>query len=526
MSEDRPSERTIGRYAMCAEIAAGGMATVHLGKLLGPVGFSRIVAIKALHPQFAKDPDFLSMFLDEARLAGRIRHPNVVSVFDVVSLQGELFLVMDYVPGETLARLARAARAQRERVPLPVALAVVVGALEGLHAAHEAADEFGHPLGIVHRDVSPQNILVGTDGAARILDFGVAKAVGRMQMTRGDQLKGKLAYMAPEQLLREPIDRGGDIYAAAIVLWELLTQQRLFQGEDEVSTFKLALDAVVEPPSKVAPELPALLDPIVLKGLARSRADRFATAREMARALEATGLLASAREVGDWVERIAHEELASRAARLAEVEQGVQSGTSAHSVDPEQARNDASMLRKIDRRGISELTTEIVGPPEAASALPAPRPSIESSGALSSNGALEPESRPRRRWLAPLLLGSAVLAIFLLVLRGAQRPEGEPAASAALGLEESAPVAPQRDVSHSTPLEPAPAPAIPAANAPPAIPATASAPGPAPEPAAQPARRLIHLAKSGANPAKPKLDCATPFTVDEHGVRIPKRQCL
>lgn len=508
MSQDGPSERTIGRYAMCAEIAAGGMATVHLGKLLGPVGFSRIVAIKALHPQFAKDPDFLSMFLDEARLAGRIRHPNVVSVFDVVSLQGELFLVMDYVPGETLARLARTARAKAERVPLPVALAVVAGALEGLHAAHEAADEFGHPLGIVHRDVSPQNILVGTDGAARILDFGVAKAVGRMQMTRGDQLKGKLAYMAPEQLLREPIDRGGDIYAAAIVLWELLTQKRLFQGEDEVSTFKLALDALVEPPSHVAPELPALLDPIVLKGLARNRAERFATAREMARALEATGLLASAREVGDWVERIAHEELESRAARLAEVEQGVQSGASARNVDPEQARHDASMLRKIDRRAISELATEIVGPPAPVSALPAPRPSIESSGALTSNGAVEPQ--PRRRWLAPALIVSAILAVFLLFLRGGHRAESELAPSAALAIDE-----PVR----------APAPPSTASAAPPAIPATASPPALPPEPA-QPPRRSIHLAKSGANPAKPKLDCAIPFTVDEHGVRIPKRQCL
>ncbi len=513
MNEERPGERTIGRYAMCAEIAAGGMATVHLGKLLGPVGFSRIVAIKALHPQFAKDPDFLSMFLDEARLAGRIRHPNVVSVFDVVSLQGELFLVMDYVPGETLARLARSARAKQERVPLPVALAVVAGALEGLHAAHEAADEFGKPLGIVHRDVSPQNILVGTDGSARILDFGVAKAVGRMQMTRGDQLKGKLAYMAPEQLSRDPIDRGADIYAAAIVLWELLTQKRLFQGEDEVSTFKLALDAIVEAPSRVAPELPALLDPIVLKGLARSRGDRFTTAREMARALEETGLLASAREVGDWVERVAHEELAVRSARLSEVEQGAQSSAAAQALDPEQARNDASMLRKIDRRGVSELATEIVAP-----AVPAPRPSIESSGALSSNGAVEPP--PRRRWVAPLLLGGMILAVLLLVLRGAQRHEGEPAPSAALAPGESAPVA--HELSPAPPPE---APAVPAPSSAPALPTSTSVPVPAAEPA-QPAHKLIHQGKSGSNPAKPKLDCAIPFTVDEHGVRIPKRQCL
>jgi len=524
MNDDRPSERNIGRYAMCAEIAAGGMATVHLGKLLGPVGFSRIVAIKALHPQFAKDPDFLSMFLDEARLAGRIRHPNVVSVFDVVSLQGELFLVMDYVPGETLARLARAARVQRERVPLPIALAIVAGALEGLHAAHEAADEFGKPLGIVHRDVSPQNILVGTDGAARILDFGVAKAVGRMQMTRGDQLKGKLAYMAPEQLLREPIDRGADIYAAAIVLWELLTQRRLFQGEDEVSTFKLALDAVIEPPSQVAPEVPALLDSIVLKGLARNRAERYATARDMARALEATGLLASAREVGDWVERIAHEELAARAARLAEVEQGARSA-SATQVDPEQARNDASMLRKIDRRAVSELATEIVAPalPAEPTRESAPRAPIESSlelhaisGALSSDRA--PETASRRRLVPALLLAAGILAVLLWVLRGAHLHESELVPSAALSPGETMQAPPERRA--------APPGAAPVSAPRATVPAeTASAQGPGSQPV-QGTHKAFHQAKSVSNPAKPKLDCAVPFTVDEHGVRIPKRQCL
>ena len=503
MSE-RSGQRTIGRYAMCAEIAAGGMATVHLGKLLGPVGFSRIVAIKALHPQFAKDPDFLSMFLDEARLAGRIRHPNVVSVFDVVARQGELFLVMDYVPGETLARLARGARAQNERVPLPVALAVVAGALDGLHAAHEARDESGAPLGIVHRDVSPQNILVGVDGAARILDFGVAKAVGRMQATRGDQLKGKLAYMAPEQLLRGPLDRGADIYAASIVLWELLTRERLFQGDDEISTYKLALDAVVRAPSEVLPELPQMLDPIVLKGLARNREDRFSTARDMARALEATGLLASDREVGDWVERVAKEPLASRARQLARVEQGSSSGSLGEQ-DPEQARDDASLLRKIDRRGAAEAATEIVDtPPEAD----------ESSGALAAPA---PSLAPVRRSaflagaLACLLLGSA-----LLLLRSFERSRSLPRVL----------VSALSSVAPPSPMSPPPSTDEPLATAqtvlPPPLPVTVdstalSMPKPRPAP---------HISQTPRPLAKPKTDCSVPFTIDDHGVRIPKRQCL
>jgi serine/threonine-protein kinase len=508
MSEARSGERTIGRYAMCAEIAAGGMATVHLGKLLGPVGFSRVVAIKALHPQFAKDPDFLSMFLDEARLAGRVRHPNVVSVFDVVSRQGELYLVMDYVPGETLARLARAARAQNERVPLPVALAVVAGALDGLHAAHEASDEFGKPLGIVHRDVSPQNILVGTDGGARILDFGVAKAVGRMQMTRGDQLKGKLAYMAPEQLLREPIDRGADIYAASIVLWELLTRERLFQGEDEVSTFKLALDALVATPSQVAPELPKLLDAIVLKGLARNRQERYATAREMARALEETGLLASAREVGDWVERIAREPLAARAARLAEVEQGPSHADAQRELDPEQARDDASMLRKIDRRGVAEVETEIVDGLPAGSA--------ESSGALAAPRLAPPPSS--RRALPALVLAGLFLAILLFIFR------------ARLGTEHATAAAPEPTPSVLVTAPPS-SPAVPQISPEVSAPATAFASAQATGteallPAPKPRKAAARPPKPDSTFAKPKTDCAVPFTIDEHGVRIPKRQCL
>src|ERR1700678_963304 len=156
--------RIVGRYALYGELASGGMATVHIGRLLGPVGFSRTVAIKKLHPQYAKEPQFVSMFMDEARLAARIRHPNVLGTLDVVVLDGELFLVMDYVEGESVQRLVHAAKPQGGRVPLPIAGAILVGALDGLHAAHEATSEQGEPLGLIHRDVSPQNILVGTDG--------------------------------------------------------------------------------------------------------------------------------------------------------------------------------------------------------------------------------------------------------------------------------------------------------------------------------------------------------------------------
>jgi eukaryotic-like serine/threonine-protein kinase len=188
----KPTVRVIGRYALYDVLASGGMATVHIGRLLGPVGFSRTVAIKRLHPRYAGDPEFVSMFLEEARLVARIRHPHVVPMLDVVATAGELFLVMEYVAGESLARLAHAAAERGERVPLRVSVAILSGLLQGLHAAHEAHDEHGQPLGIVHRDVSPQNVLVGSDGQARVLDFGIAKAAGRVQTTADGQVKGKL----------------------------------------------------------------------------------------------------------------------------------------------------------------------------------------------------------------------------------------------------------------------------------------------------------------------------------------------
>src|SRR5215472_12533797 len=219
---DRPDPahaRVIGRYALYDELAAGGMATVHFGRLLGHAGFSRTVAIKKLYPQYAKDPEFVSMFLDEARLAARVRHPNVVTTLDVVSTAGELLLVLEYVHGESLSRLLRATAEAGALVPWRIAAAIVSGVLHGLHAAHEAKSERGEPLDLVHRDVSPQNVTVGVDGVARVLDFGIAKAVGRLTHTRGGLVKGKYSYMAPEQV-QGIVTRRSDVFSAAILLWE------------------------------------------------------------------------------------------------------------------------------------------------------------------------------------------------------------------------------------------------------------------------------------------------------------------
>ena len=316
----RPYERLVGRYALYGEIASGGMATVHFGRLLGPVGFSRTVAIKRLHAQFAKDPEFSAMFLDEARLAGRIQHPNVVSTLDVVALEGELFLVMEYVQGESLSKLLGTVHRRSGQIPPKVVAAILTGVLHGLHAAHEATDERGEPLHIVHRDVSPQNVIVGSDGTARVLDFGVAKAVGRIQSTREGEIKGKLAYMAPEQMKGGAMDRRTDIYGAAVVLWEALTARRLFDGEHAGVVFTRVMAGDVAPPSRVMPGLPPVLDEIVARGLALDPNMRYPTARAMALDLEDRVGIASPRHVGEWLAEVAGEALSKRAYRVKEIE--------------------------------------------------------------------------------------------------------------------------------------------------------------------------------------------------------------
>jgi len=308
----------IGRYVLHDVIARGGMGTVHVGRLVAEGNFSRTVAIKRLHAEYAKVPEFVSMFVDEARLAGRIRHPNVVPVIDVVSTGGELLLVMEYVPGETLARLLSRLRASGARVPPEIAVAIVCDLLDGLHAAHETKDEHGAPLDIVHRDVSPQNVIVGVDGVARVLDFGVAKAAGRLHQTREGEIKGKLSYMAPEQLDQET-SRATDVFAASVVLWEALVGQRLFQGETEGQTVMRILAGEVEPPSRSAGVSEAF-DEVVLKGLAKKPEDRFATAREMSVALGRCGPRADRHVVADWVRALAKDALVAREEIISRVE--------------------------------------------------------------------------------------------------------------------------------------------------------------------------------------------------------------
>jgi eukaryotic-like serine/threonine-protein kinase len=283
------------------ELASGGMATVHLGQLLGPAGFARTVAIKRLHDHLASDPEFVAMLLDEAKLVASIHHPNVVSTVDVVCENDDLLIVMDYVEGENLATLLREARPPSASV----VSRIVLDALAGLHAAHTAKTHNGHPLNIVHRDVSPQNIIVGVDGVARVLDFGVAKGERRRHSTRPGRIKGKFAYMSPEQIRGARVDARTDVFATGIVLWECLTGQRLFGHGDKEKSIERVLSMVVPPPSRYVPTLSPDVDCVVLRALARDPGSRYASAADFARELHAALPPACPVDVSAWVKAVA-----------------------------------------------------------------------------------------------------------------------------------------------------------------------------------------------------------------------------
>jgi eukaryotic-like serine/threonine-protein kinase len=357
-------KQRVGRYAIFDEIAAGGMATVHLARLAGPVGFSRVVAVKRLHPHLLDDQDFKAMFLDEARLAARIRHPNVVPTLDVLVHEKELILVMEYVHGESLLALTRAARQKKSRAPLSIAVAIMVSVLHGLHAAHEARDEKGEPLGIVHRDISPHNILAGADGMVRVLDFGVAKALqGRTAQPDAalppGTVKGKFSYMAPETLRGEPATRQADIFSAAIVFWELVTGHKLFGAPTERERILKVLKGNVPPPSSLVPGLPVVVDKIMLRALSPNPLDRYGTADEMAAEIENMLSPASQRAVGEWVTKLAAEALERRADLLQQIEVSNINSTPPPSAEKPPAHSVAVAINPSPLAALAAETTPI-----------------------------------------------------------------------------------------------------------------------------------------------------------------------
>jgi eukaryotic-like serine/threonine-protein kinase len=321
ISERGPSS-TVGRYALFEQFAAGGMATVHFGRLDGAGGFSRVVAIKRLLPHLVENQEFTEMLLKEARLAARVRHPNVAATLDVVATKGDVLLVLDYVHGEALSTLCRSqAKVKKEQLPLPIAVGIILDMLQGLSAIHEATDEKGRSLSLVHRDISPPNVLVGADGVARVLDFGIATALEHIEETAPERRKGKRGYMSPEQLRGERLTQRSDVFSAGVVMWEVLALRRLFPADQEKEPGDAVQRGNYPRVSQYRPDLPKALDDIVMRALELEPEARFATMHELAEAVEAAApARANTRRVGEWVNELAKDALAERNRMVARAE--------------------------------------------------------------------------------------------------------------------------------------------------------------------------------------------------------------
>ena len=303
----RGDDATFGKYKLLAILGHGGMADVFLAVLGGPegLGFNKLVVVKRLRPGLANDPEFVAMLVDEARIAARLSHPNVVQTHEVGVIDNEYYIAMEYLDGQPLHRIVQRTRTASP-IPLAFRLGIVRDMLAGLHHAHELSDFDGTKLGVIHRDVTPQNLFVTYDGQVKLVDFGIAKARGRATETQQGVVKGKIGYMAPEQAGGQELDRRTDIFGAGVMLWELLTGERLWKGLDDVAIMqKLLLDKIPSSPRAANPEVHKTLDAIVKKALSRKKTDRYATAQDMQleieRFMEAENLKCAPRDLGEWL---------------------------------------------------------------------------------------------------------------------------------------------------------------------------------------------------------------------------------
>jgi serine/threonine protein kinase len=282
MTEELKQGSKLGNYELILRVGRGGMAAVWVAReRAATTKDDRLVAVKVMLTELADENEFIKMFLDEVRLVRSIRHPNVVDVYDVGEHDGMMWMAMEWVEGESLHTVIAEA-GKRRAIPPELAVRIIADVAAGLHAAHELRDLDGSLRGVVHRDISPHNILIGTNGIVKLVDFGVAKAVGRIsEATRAGQLKGKFGYMSPEQALGKGVDRRSDIFSLGIVLFELTTSRRLFRGEHDIETLRLVISGAIPRPTVIDPKYPPELERIVLKALERNVSARYQTAAEL-----------------------------------------------------------------------------------------------------------------------------------------------------------------------------------------------------------------------------------------------------
>lgn len=282
---ETPQNIEFGKYRLIRRIATGGMAELWLAIQRGPHGFEKTAVLKVILPNLCANEEFVHMFLNEARLAAGLDHNNVVRLYDFGEIDGQYYLAMEHLPGEDLASIIHAHKRAGRPVPLEVACDIIIGAATGLNFAHELTDAHGRPLNIVHRDVSPSNIILTYHGTVKLVDFGIARAETNISTTTAGTLKGKVAYVSPEQASGEPVDRRSDIFPLGTVLFELLTLQRPFKRESDLATLQAVVNAPIPPPRSLRPEIPADLEAIVLKAMTRKLSERYQHALEVADAL-------------------------------------------------------------------------------------------------------------------------------------------------------------------------------------------------------------------------------------------------
>lgn len=489
---DLGAAQVLGRYELLMPIASGGMAMVWAARLKGTRGFQKIVAIKTMLPTLSDDERFEQMFLDEAALASQIRHPHVVEIMDLGEQDGVLYLVMEWIDGVPLTELIRAAR-RKDGIPLSIAARLVGQTLAGLHAAHELKDPAGQLVGLVHRDVSPQNILVTFDGVGKVVDFGIAKATAIGDGgTAAGQVKGKISYMAPEQVRAKAIDRRADIFAAGIVLYILTTGKHPFRGENDAETIsKLTAPEPPIAPRRLVPSYPVTLERVVMQALAKDPAKRFPTANEMLKALN-QALPVSMRGATD-------DDVASFVQALLSDKWEKQKGNLARALESADARAAsgavASLRDLVDSQPPPPSTTsgvtEISGVTASSvySAASPSMPDIAGPGPVPSQPGVQ--TRASRRWL---VVGALALGLLLAGATTVLVRRGEPAAEAP---------APQAPVTPSPPTVEEPAEPLAAAEPPETSAPVAAGELPSePEPAAKPTPKLRRTAAPPAT-AKP-----------------------
>ena len=435
-----------GKYQLIKRLAMGGMARIYLARQRGPEGVEKQVVVKRILPHLAENEDFVRMFLDEARIAARLNHPNIVQIFDLGAQDDSFFIAMEYIHGEDLRRVWKKADRAGTPIPVPLVCRIITEACAGLDYAHKRTDGNGKPLGIVHRDISPQNILLTFEGRVKVVDFGIAKAADQATVTRSGVLKGKYSYMSPEQAAGQKVDCRSDIFALGVVLYELLTCNRLFKRPSDMATLQAVGECDIPPPSQVNPRVPKDLDALVMKALTRRPEERYAEAVQLQRALEEWLVghpASSSAHVAEFMKNLYAARLAEEA-RLGDV-----LVEEADSLAPE----GKSLERPVDKKSAETVTApRDAGTPERQERTPrtTPRPSRSEP-----RGSLE-----RRALETPRPLDSRRASEVAPEPRSAERP-----------------VARASRVRHQPVSTPAPAPV--------AVPAPAPAPAPVAEPRKQ-----------------------------------------